>query len=94
MQAADAFSAQARAASRSSHLSTQNPPMCSFASANGPSVVVVRPSATLTTVETSGVSRPPPNTHAPAIRISSLTSATCLNIRCTTSGAGTGRPST
>ena len=47
-----------------------NPPRCSLASMNGPSVRSASPSRVRTTVAADGACRPPANTHTPASRIS------------------------
>src|SRR5208282_4598977 len=65
-QALVALAAQASASSRSAALMIQNPPSCSFVSANGPSVVRTSPSLIRTTVAVDGGCRPPANTQAPA----------------------------
>ena len=55
---------------------TQKPPMCSLASANGPSVVIVSPSWTRTTVAVSGPCSPPAKTQRPAAVTSALNAST------------------
>ncbi len=73
---------------------TQNPPSCSFVSANGPSVTVVLPPSTRTTVALSGGRSPPPKTQAPADCNSALTTSTRANWVCMSSVDGIGSPST
>jgi hypothetical protein len=72
----------------------QNPAMCSFVSANGPSLMVVVPFSIRTTVALSGVRSPPPKTQAPAACISSLIRSVSLNMVCVSSSDGAGAPST
>ena len=55
---------------------TQNPPMYSLPSANGPSVISVSPLRTLTTVALLGGYSPPANTQAPLLRSLSLNAPT------------------
>ena len=50
----------------------QNPPMCSLASLNGPSVTMASPSVTLTTVAVSAGWSPPAKTQIPASRTLAL----------------------
>ena len=93
-QASVALAAHASAASRSPALITQNPPMCSLPSANGPSVISLSPSWTRTTVAVLGGWSPPANTHAPADCSSALKAATSWYIFCAASGGGGALPST
>jgi hypothetical protein len=53
-----------------------NPPICSLASAYGPSVIDTSPPAARTTVAEEASVRAPKKTHAPAAFISSCTAAT------------------
>src|SRR5664279_3221294 len=68
----------------------QKPPMCSFDSANGPSVSTAAPLSIRTTVAVSGGSRPPANTQAPAPRSSSLNVSTAAKTPAMASGSGGG----
>src|SRR5258708_1316057 len=93
-QALVALAAHASAASRSAALITQNPPMCSLPSANGPSVISMPPSWTRTTVAVLAGWSPPANTHAPADCSSALKAATSWYIFCAASGGAGALPST
>jgi hypothetical protein len=76
------------AASRSGARTIVKPPMCSFPSANGPSVVSTSPSRGRRTVAVLGGCRPPANTHAPAALSSWLSASRSLMILSRTSGGG------
>src|SRR5207253_6063519 len=96
LQATVARAASASASSRSAAWMTQNPPSCSFVSANGPSVVMTSPpSATLTTVAVLAGCSPPAKTHFPAALSSSLKTSTSLKACSISSGEAYGSvPST
>jgi hypothetical protein len=65
MQASDPLRAHSKASSRSVASITVKPPICSFASAYGPSVIDISPSAPRTTVADAASVRAPKKTHAP-----------------------------
>ena len=86
--------AQASAASRSAARITENPPMCSLPSVNGPSVISSSrfgvAGAARTTVAVSGGCSPAAKTQAPARRSSSLSAARLRMIGSRNSFGGTG----
>src|SRR5205823_7004379 len=81
-QAAAALPAHASAASRSGASIIQKPPICSFVSAYGPSVIDTSPPVDRTTVAEDAGWSPAPNTQAPARSSSPLNSPTCATWRC------------
>ena len=74
-------------------MTTQNPPMYSLPSVNGPSVTSVSPASARTTVAVLGGYRPPANTQAPLSWSRSLNAATAWYVGCISSGDGGGVPS-
>ena len=90
--AADASIASFSAASRSGASRIQNPPIHSFASAYGPSVMIGSGPVASTVVVVSIGSRPPPNTQMPASVTFWLKASTWVNMRCTSSPVGISSP--
>ncbi len=84
--------ADSSAASRSGCCRIVKPPMCSFPSVNGPSVVSVSPPVTLTTVAVLAGCRPAVKTQAPAAVSSSRQACRPAMTGPSTSGGG-GSPS-
>src|SRR5262245_29183050 len=85
-----AFRAHSSAASRSGALTIKNPPICSFPSVKGPSVMSTSSPFTRTTVAVVGGCSPPLNTHTPADLISSTSARTSRITLSRTSGGGVG----